>query len=280
MNNTTRRLVFALGGIVILGLLAVAVIWFGGGSGEPSTPISVPTSPATVVREPATTEDAESAAAAATDEAVPTDEAAETAEPAEDAASAQAASTDEAAATGPVLFAINRAESQVSFTIYEELRGQPTDVVGTTSEVAANITVDFADPQAATVSTIRINARTLATDNEFRNRAIRTLILRSAEDAYEFIDFIPTRITGLPEAVTMGQPFTFDIVGDLQIIETTSPVTFNVTVTPVSETRLEGTATATVLRSDFGLTIPNAPGVANVSDDVTLTISFVAEPGQ
>ena len=47
-------------------------------------------------------------------------------------------------------------------------------------------------------------------------------------------------------------------------------------VTPVSETRIEGSAHATVLRADYGLQIPNAPGVANVSEEVGLEIDFVA----
>jgi hypothetical protein len=39
-----------------------------------------------------------------------------------------------------------------------------------------------------------------------------------------------------------------------------------------------GSAEATVLRSDFQLTIPNAPGVANVSDEVQLSLDFEAAP--
>lgn len=48
------------------------------------------------------------------------------------------------------------------------------------------------------------------------------------------------------------------------------------TVTPVSETRIEGSAVATVLRESWNLTIPSVPNVANVSEEVELTIDFVA----
>jgi hypothetical protein len=54
-------------------------------------------------------------------------------------------------------------------------------------------------------------------------------------------------------------------------------VTFDVTVTPVSETRLEGNAVTTVKRSDYNLVIPSVPGVADVSEDVRLEIDFVAQ---
>jgi hypothetical protein len=53
-------------------------------------------------------------------------------------------------------------------------------------------------------------------------------------------------------------------------------VSFALTVTPLSETELVGSATTTVLRRDFNLQIPDVPSVANVSDEVILQINFVA----
>jgi hypothetical protein len=44
----------------------------------------------------------------------------------------------------------------------------------------------------------------------------------------------------------------------------------------VSASQIAGTATATVKRSDFNLTIPSVPNVANVGEEVTLQIDFVA----
>lgn len=174
------------------------------------------------------------------------------------------------------VFRIVQDESSVSFTLDEDLRGVRTTVVGLTNQVAGDIQVDVENPANTQVGTIRINLRTLETDNDFRNRAIRSEILNSAQDEYEFTEFVPTAITGLPESVTVGQPFTFQVTGDLKLVDTTRPVTFEVTVTPVSEDRIEGVGTATVLRSDYGLNIPNAPGVANVTDEVELKIEFVA----
>lgn len=174
------------------------------------------------------------------------------------------------------VFRIVQDESSVSFTLDEDLRGVRTTVVGVTNQVAGDIQVDVENPANTQVGAIRINLRTLETDNDFRNRAIRSEILNSAQDEYEFTEFVPTAITGLPDSVTVGQPFTFQVTGDLKLVDTTRPVTFDVTVTPVSEDRIEGVGTATVLRSDYGLNIPNAPGVANVTDEVELKIEFVA----
>lgn len=175
-----------------------------------------------------------------------------------------------------IVFRIVQDESRVSFILEEDLRGVRTTVIGTTNDVAGDIQVDLENPANTQIGAIRINLRTLATDNDFRNRAIRSEILQSARDEYEFTEFIPTAIEGLPETVSVGQPFTFQVTGDLKLVDTTRSVTFEVTVTPVSEERLEGTGTATVLRSDYGLNIPDVPSVANVTDEVQLTIDFVA----
>jgi polyisoprenoid-binding protein YceI len=159
--------------------------------------------------------------------------------------------------------------------IDEVLRGAPTTVVGATDQVAGQIAIDPSDPQSAQVGTIQINARTLATDNDFRNRAIKNAILRT--DSFEYITFAPTAISGMPESVAVGEPIAFQMTGDLTIAGATQPVTFDVTVTPLSDTELSGTASATVRYRDFGLAIPDSPQVDTVADEVRLELQFVAE---
>ena len=58
----------------------------------------------------------------------------------------------------------------------------------------------------------------------------------------------------------------------------TQEETFEVTLTPVSETRIEGTATLSdVTYADYGIHILRLPTqVASVEDTVTLELSFVA----
>lgn len=180
------------------------------------------------------------------------------------------------AASERVLYRIVPEESTVTFTLQEDLRGNRIDVIGTTTDVAGDVVIDFSNPAASQIGTIRINARTLTTDQQFRNRALRAEILRSAQDQYEYIEFVPTALNGLPESVTIGETYTVEIVGDLTIISTTNPVTFTAQVTVNSETQISGSASATILYADWGIRIPNAPGVANVTDDVTLAINFTA----
>jgi polyisoprenoid-binding protein YceI len=174
------------------------------------------------------------------------------------------------------LFRIVSEESEVSFTLTEDLRGAFTTVVGVTNQVAGDILVDLSAPAGSRIGELRINARTLATDSDFRNRAMRGEILQSTQDAYEFISFTPTALDGLPESVTVGESVTFTVTGDLKIREIVQSVTFEVTATLVSDDRLEGTASATVTRTQYDLQIPSVPGVTNVSDEVQLAIQFVA----
>jgi polyisoprenoid-binding protein YceI len=175
-----------------------------------------------------------------------------------------------------LLFRINQPESEVRFNIDENLRGSDITVVGITDQVAGDVVVDFGNPGSSQIGIIRINVRTLETDNRFRNDAIRGRILESARDEYEFAEFVPTDLSGLPETVGVGETVEFQIIGDLTLRDVTRSVTFETEVTLAAEDRIEGYASTTILYPDFNLTIPDVPGVSDISDDVVLEIDFVA----
>ena len=150
--------------------------------------------------------------------------------------------------TSQTLFRISQDDSQVEYNIYELLNGEDKTVVGATNEVAGDIVIDLNDLSQTSIGELSINARTFATDDERRDNAVARFILLSEEAANEFI--------------------TFD--GTIQ------EVTFDVTATLETAEQLVGHAEAIVQRSDFNLSIPEVPSVANVGDDVTLMIDFVA----
>lgn len=212
-----------------------AAWWFSQGTEAPSTDVTAPPveSTTTVAAEATTT----------------------SADPGETATATTYALTDSSTAT---------------FTLEEELRGNPTTVVGTSTIVLGEILYDPEDPDSLQIGTILVNARDFSTDSSNRNRAIRGPILDA--DTYEFIEFVPKEISGFDGT---GAPFT--VTGDLTIREVTNPVTFQVAASMDGES-VTGTATATIDRTMWGLTIPNAPGIANVSESVTLTLDFVAAP--
>ena len=74
----------------------------------------------------------------------------------------------------------------------------------------------------------------------------------------------------------MGDEVPLRITGAFILSGETRPVTFDTAVTVVSADRVEVSGTATVLRSDFGLTIPDVPSVSDVADEILLVIDLVA----
>lgn len=173
-----------------------------------------------------------------------------------------------------VVFSIVQKESEVNFILDEELRGEPNTVVGVTDQVAGEIALDFNNPANSIVGTITINARTFTTGSNIRNRMINNQILDTSP--YEFITFAPTAIEGLEDTVKIGETYAIQITGDLTIRNVTNLATFEMSLTLVSESRLEGTATTQILRTDYGLIIPSVRSVANVTNEVQLIIMFVA----
>ncbi len=260
---------------LIIGLiLAIALIaggiwlynWVLGETEAASGPISAPT-----LALPTNTEAVDEPT-----EAAPTAEVEATEAPPTEVVEATEAPVSDAPATGMILYQIAQAESQVRFNIFEELRGSPKDVIGVSDQVAGELAIDLSDLSTAQVGVIQVNARTLATDEDRRNQAIRNRILFT--DQYEFITFTPTEIRGLSGVSEPGQPFSFQIAGDLTIRDVTRPVVFEVSATGESLDRIVGTASTVISRANYNLIVPDVPFVANVADEVTLEIDFVLLP--
>ncbi len=191
-----------------------------------------------------------------------------------DAAAVTEANENLNSANGTI-FTIDTNSSEARFIIEEVLRNVDTTVVGTTNQVSGQVAFDKEDVATAVISEILINARTLVTDNNFRNRALSNRILLTAQ--YENISFVPTQLVGLPDSVEVGQPYDFQIVGDLTILVQTREVTFDTQATLTSDTELTGLATTTLKYADFDVRIPFATAVQAVSEEVTLELEFTAK---
>lgn len=253
-----KRALIALAAAVVLVGIGL-VVWFYASTGLDES-VTV-TAPPLVVGTEATV------GSTAADE--PTSSSAATGAPAEPAGTGTTTPTDAA------VFELAD-ESTVTFELDEDLRGQPTRVVATNDEVAGQFRFDPADPAATEIGTIVIAAQSFVTDQRNRDRAIRGPILDAA--AVPTIEFTPTEVEGLEGQVEVGETVEFTVTGDLTIREVTNPVTFEAAATLAAADRVEGSAIATVLRSDFDLQIPSVASVANVSDEVLIRLDFVGEP--
>lgn len=171
------------------------------------------------------------------------------------------------AATGPVSFVAGDG-TQVSFVIAEVLRGDDTIVTATNRSVDVSATVDF-DAGTADLGVITIAAGDFVTDEDRRDGAIDRFILQVSD--HPEIVFTPTDTSGL--AASGGQ-----VVGDLTIRDVTNEVTFDVVVDAAGSDGITASATATVDRTAWGLNIPSVPFVANVAEEVELSIDLVLVP--
>ncbi len=169
--------------------------------------------------------------------------------------------------------------STVTFELNEILRGEPTNVVGVSDAVSGGLLFTPDDVSATRFDTLYVNARTFVTDTEQRNNAIRRLILKTEDDANEFIVLRDIRVEAAPEEpVVPGQPFTFTMAGPLTISGVTHDTGFDVTAVLTDDGTLEGTATTTLFYEEFGLFIPDFPFLANVEKELDVRIDFVAAP--
>lgn len=240
-------LVFAVVGILIISGIAVFAYLF----------LREPEAPSIVMVEPPTLSATETTQ---NNEAQPTVESAS-----EENISEEASDTS--------VFRIDPSQSEARFTLNEILEGTPTIVVGKTSLVSGEFRVDL-DQMQVEMSEILVNARDLATNNSFRNRAIHNRILNS--NTYEFISFVPTEIILLPNEVNFEESIDFEISGALTIKGVTQQVIFTARITPISEMQLEGHAEIMLAYADYGIRIPSVERVAEVDEEVLLEIDFVA----
>jgi polyisoprenoid-binding protein YceI len=197
----------------------------------------------------------------------------------EDAApeAAQAESAAESSATART-FIIAPERSEVRFIIDEILSGSPKTVIGVNNLVEGELLVDPAAPANTQLGAISIDAGGFVTDDNRRNNAIRRFVLQT--DRFPVVLFTPTEITGLPSSANAGDSFDFQITGDLAILNSTNPVTFDLTAQVLSENEIQVSGSTTIDRGSFGLSIPSVPFVASVDEELILELDLVAVAGE
>ena len=180
------------------------------------------------------------------------------------------------ATSGETIYTLDSSASQATFTIHEVLLGNPNTVVGKTNAVAGQILVDEQDPAKSQIGEFKVDLSTLVTDSDLRNQVIQGRILETSDPSNQYATFVASAITGMPATVAVGQQVTFAVTGALTIHQVTRTETFQVQLTPQSQTVLVGTAQTTVKYEDFNLAIPSVPTVTGVTDAVVLALSFTA----
>jgi len=175
------------------------------------------------------------------------------------------------------LFRIDPSRSEARFSVYETFP-EATDI-GRTIQIAGDIIIDFMTPANSQLGTIRVNLRSLETDDPKRDLSIRCCVLLTAQDAYEFSEFVPLSFSGFPEQVEIGKIYNFTVTGNLTVRGATQPTTFNVELIIQSFDEVLGRAKTIVNRSDFNILNNDENGFDyhGVEEQINLEFDFVAE---
>ncbi len=177
-------------------------------------------------------------------------------------------------------YRVASSDSKVQFAIKETLNGKPFTAVGTTNQISGDVSIKDADTKPViTMGTIKVDARTFKTDSEKRDGAVNRFILKTETAGNEYVTFTPTNVINPTTPIIDGKAFIFTTTGNLTISGVTKPATLTITATKTGDS-LSATMKGTIKRSDYNLTIPNIPFVANVSDSFDVSGTIVAKKVQ
>jgi polyisoprenoid-binding protein YceI len=164
--------------------------------------------------------------------------------------------------------------SEARYRAQEVLAGRgANEAVGRTSDVAGMIQVEADGSIAAEQSRITVDLGTLQSDTAMRDNYIKRSTLQVGQ--FPTADFVVTSAPGLPTPLPTSGSATFELVGDLTVHGVTRPATWQATAT-FADREVTGTATTTVLMTDFGMTPPKVGSVVSIEDSVRLELDVRA----
>jgi polyisoprenoid-binding protein YceI len=143
------------------------------------------------------------------------------------------------------------------------------EAVGRTPDVSGSILLYSDGTVLSEQSRITVDMRTLQSDSTMRDNYIKRSTLQV--DEHPMADFVVTSTPGLPAPLPKSGTASFELVGDLTVHGVTRPTTWQATAT-FAESEVTGSATTTVLITDFGMTPPKVGSVLSIEDAVQLEL--------
>ena len=166
-------------------------------------------------------------------------------------------------------------ESKAMYEIYEELRGTPTNVVGTSQALSGTVSINK-DSMMIESAKVVLDANSLKTDIAMRDENVKKMVLKSDQPGNDMISFTLTGIEGLTTPVALGTNTPVKLFGDMMISGMTKAVTFDGVLSMSADGTLKVTASTVLTYGDFGVVVPNLPFLANVAKTTKLTVDLVA----
>jgi polyisoprenoid-binding protein YceI len=200
-----------------------------------------------------------------------------------EADAANAPATVESSASLPAeaatVLTLEDGENAARYRVREQLVNVdlPNDAVGTTTRVSGRIVLDQAGNVLPEASSVLVDVSALESDRDRRDGYIRGRVLRA--DEYPTVRLEPTAVRGLPSPLPTSGTHTFELVGDLTVLDVTRSTTWHVSAS-FDGRDVEGTAVTRFTFDDFALSQPRVPVVLSVADTIALEIDFgvVARP--
>ncbi len=233
----------------------------------PQAPTAAPPAPTAAPQTPPTAVSAPTSAPVATATTAPEPAATEAPAPA-----AEAPAEPAEASQGATTFVLGEG-TVARYKVEEELARQGFFVAtGETTEVVGRIAFDEGGGVVADESSIVIQAGTLRTDSDRRDRYVRERTLLTAQ--YPEVVFRPTSVEGLPSSISEASgTVEFTISGDLTIRDQTRPVTWDVTAE--FGDIITGIAAIDITFEQFAMDKPSVAIVLSVEDTIRLELAFV-----
>jgi len=174
----------------------------------------------------------------------------------------------------PVRYEVADSGNEARFLVREQLAGAtlPNDAIGRTAAVTGAIVLDAQGKVVAGSSEIRVDLRTLQSDQPRRDNYIkrRTLIV----DSFPFAVFRVRELRGLPADLPAGRSLAFSVVGDLTVHGVTAPAVWSATAHVAEGGAITGRAETRFTFGTFGMQRPRVMVVLSVEDEIRLEYDF------
>ena len=167
--------------------------------------------------------------------------------------------------------------NEVRYRINEQLArvDLPNDAVGKTRQVYGRLRISSDGRIDSSQSDFVVNAGTLESDRQNRDRYVRTRTLETNRNPT--VVFRPKSLRGLPRRLPTSGTHQFEVLGDLTIRGVTRPSTWKVKATARGG-NVTGSAVTAFTFTDFEIAKPRVAIVLSVADTIQLEYDFKLIP--
>jgi polyisoprenoid-binding protein YceI len=163
--------------------------------------------------------------------------------------------------------------TEAAYVVREQLASLdfPNDAIGVTKQVEGAIVFRADGTVDAERSKLRVDLRTLTSDESRRDNFVRQNTLQTSQ--FPFAELVVQRVEGLSWPLPTAGSAEFQVHGDMTIHGVTKPLTWQVNAT-FSSTNVSGQATTDFPFGQFDMDVPRVFVVLSVEDNIQLRIEF------